>query len=62
MPKTIDCKVVLVGEQNPYGPDPEFALYPAPEGSSGHRLCCQILMSSEISGLRVRLAPGSELE
>lgn len=26
------------------------------------RLCCQILMSSEISGLRVRLAPGSELE
>ena len=26
------------------------------------RLCCQILMSSDISGLRVRLAPGSELE
>ena len=26
------------------------------------RLCCQILMSPDISGLRVRLAPGSELE
>jgi ferredoxin, 2Fe-2S len=26
------------------------------------RLCCQILMSSDLSGLRVRLAPGSELE
>ena len=26
------------------------------------RLCCRILMSSDISGLRVRLAPGSELE
>jgi 2Fe-2S ferredoxin len=26
------------------------------------RLCCQILMSSSLSGLRVRLAPGSELE
>jgi 2Fe-2S ferredoxin len=26
------------------------------------RLCCQILMSSELSGLRVRLAPGSGLE
>jgi len=26
------------------------------------RLCCQILMSSDISGLRVRPAPGSELE
>lgn len=26
------------------------------------RLCCQILMSSNLSGLRVRLAPGSELE
>ena len=26
------------------------------------RLCCQILMSSNLSGLRVRLAPGSEME
>jgi ferredoxin, 2Fe-2S len=26
------------------------------------RLCCQILMSADISGIRVRLAPGSEVE
>jgi len=26
------------------------------------RLCCQMLMSSEISGLRVHLVPGSEAE
>lgn len=35
-------KVVLVGESNPYGADPAFALYPAPDGCSGHRLCCLI--------------------
>jgi len=29
---------MLVGEDNPYGADPEFALYPAPRGCSGHRL------------------------
>ena len=28
----------------------------------GSRLCCQILMSPDISGLRVRLAPDSQLE
>jgi ferredoxin, 2Fe-2S len=33
---------------------------PAVEPSS--RLCCQILMSPDISGLKVRLAPGSERE
>ena len=33
----------IVGERNPYGADSEYALYPAPEGSAGHRLCCQIL-------------------
>jgi 2Fe-2S ferredoxin len=36
--------------------DDAFAVEPT------SRLCCQILMSSEISGLRVRLAPGSEAE
>ncbi len=36
-------KPLLVGEQNPYGDDPYFALYPAPDGCSGHRLCCLIL-------------------
>ncbi len=35
--------VALVGESNPYGADPDFALYPAPDGCSGQRLCCLIL-------------------
>jgi len=30
---------LLVGEANPYGGDPEFALYPSPPGCSGDRLC-----------------------
>lgn len=36
-------KVILVGESNPYGGDDYYALYPAPDGCSGHRLCCLIL-------------------
>ncbi len=36
-------KPLLVGELNPFGGDPAFALYPAPDGCSGHRLCCLIL-------------------
>ncbi len=36
-------KPLLIGESNPYGSDPYFALYPSPEGCSGHRLCCLIL-------------------
>lgn len=32
-------KPLLIGEANPYGSDPEFALYPAPRGCSGDRLC-----------------------
>ena len=36
-------KPILVGEQNPYGSDPYYVLYPAPDGCSGHRLCCRIL-------------------
>lgn len=31
-------KPLLVGESNPYGSDPVFALYPLPEGASGARL------------------------
>lgn len=42
-PRTRVRKPVLVGESNPYGSDPYFALYPAPDGCSGHRLCCRIL-------------------
>jgi hypothetical protein len=32
-------KPILVGELNPYGPDPGFALYPSPPGCAGDRLC-----------------------
>lgn len=32
-------KPLLVGEANPYGSDPEFALYPSPPGCAGDRLC-----------------------
>jgi hypothetical protein len=31
-------RILLLGECNPYGPDPEFALYCEPPGCSGHRL------------------------
>jgi hypothetical protein len=34
---------VLVGESNPYGADPDFALFPHPEGSAGWRLAREIL-------------------
>lgn len=36
-------KPTIIGESNPYGGDPYYALYPAPDGCSGHRLCCLIL-------------------
>jgi hypothetical protein len=39
----MESKPLLVGESNPYGSDPRFALYPAPDGCSGHRLCCLVL-------------------
>ena len=32
-------KPLLVGECNPYGPDPKYALYPYPRNSAGGRLC-----------------------
>ncbi len=32
----------------------------APAVANTSRLCCQILVSSKINGLRLRLAPGSE--
>ena len=34
---------LLVGEANPYGSAPEFALYPSPRGCSGDRLCRLVL-------------------
>jgi len=36
-------KPILVGEMNPYGANPEFALYPSPWGCSGDRLCRLVL-------------------
>lgn len=36
-------KPIIVGESNPYGGDDYYALYPVPDGCSGHRLCCLIL-------------------
>jgi hypothetical protein len=32
-------KTLIVGELNPYGSDPHFALYPLPAGAAGDRLC-----------------------
>lgn len=36
-------KPVIVGEVNPYGPDPYYPMHPSPEGSAGHRLATTIL-------------------
>lgn len=36
-------KPLLIGEDNPYGSDQSFALYPKPESSAGGRLCHAIL-------------------
>ena len=36
--KSVTDTVALVGEDNPLSTDPEFALYPSPDGCSGHRL------------------------
>lgn len=44
--------VTLVGESNPYGGDEEYALYPSPDGCSGHRLCCLILAMRRTDYLR----------
>lgn len=56
-------KPILVGESNPYGADPQFALYPAPDGCSGHRLATLILGMSRRDYLdsfdRVNLCAGS---
>ena len=36
-------KPVVVGETNPYGDNPYYAMYPWPDGSAGHRLCSLVL-------------------
>lgn len=56
-------KPLLVGEANPYGADPYFALYPRPEKASGYRLCSLVLGMREAAYLdlfdRVNLCPQS---
>ena len=32
-------RIFLIGEHNPYGADPRYALFPAPARSAGARLC-----------------------
>lgn len=46
-------KPLLVGENNPYGPDPHFALYPLPPQSAGGRLCRTILGLSRADYLTI---------
>lgn len=52
---------LLIGEANPYGADPYFALYPSPERSAGHNLCVKLLGLSRLRYLdlfdRVNLCP-----
>lgn len=38
---------LLIGEDNPYGSDPRFALYPRPVHSAGGRLCHRVLQLTE---------------
>lgn len=55
-------KPLLVGETNPYGADPKFALYPLPEKSAGGRLCTKIMGLTRLEYLqrfdRVNLCAG----
>jgi hypothetical protein len=34
---------IIVGESNPYGADPHYALYPDPPGCAGERLCHRVM-------------------
>lgn len=44
--------ILLVGESNPYGSNPDFALYPYPDNSAGHRLCTRVLNMSRAAYLK----------
>ncbi len=41
------AKPLLVGESNPYGSDPRYALYPSPSGCAGYNLARKILGMTE---------------
>lgn len=62
MPETMPAEVTLVGECNPYGGGDDYALFPSPDGCSGHRLCCTVLRMSRAAYLdcfvRVNLCVG----
>lgn len=45
-------KPLLIGEANPYGADPYFALYPYPKNASGDRLCRLIMKMTPAQYLR----------
>lgn len=49
-------EVWLVGESNPYNPDPEYALYPFPRRSAGGRLCRNILKVLPFQFIRFKRA------
>ena len=40
--------ILFIGESNPYGDDPSFALYDEPEGASGHRLRTILGLSRDV--------------
>lgn len=41
--RRLGVRPLLVGEDNPHGSDPKFALWPSPPGCAGDRLCRSIL-------------------
>lgn len=53
---------IIVGESNPYGSRPEYALYPSPPGCAGDRLCRVVMQLRERTYLssfeRVNLLSG----
>lgn len=55
-------KPLLVGESNPYGADPYYALYPEPRGATGDRLCRLVMQMSAFDYMarfdRVNLCAG----
>lgn len=46
-------RVLLIGEVNPLSLDPKYALYPWPEGCSGHRLATNIFGMREEAYLEI---------
>ena len=48
----VSQRPLLVGELNPYGSDPRYALFPYPKNSSGDRLCRMVLGLTRVQYLR----------